>query len=613
MYGQSPCWSMTRKITVAAALLFCGAVLCYSSTVDIHPGANIPNIVAQNPAGTTFIIYPGTYRLQANIVPKAGDSFIGQTACAPPKSACPAILSGARVIGPLAKFNGVNYEVTGQTQQGQHAAPTKVCLPGWLACNRPEDLFFDGKPYRHLYASSLPTIGPGEWWFDYVNHIIYFHDNPSGHTVETSVLDTIFHSTANNVTIQYLTVTGFASPLQDAGIDPIIAENVNPNSSLNWVIKNCEAYNNHGGGVRIAFGMKIYNNYLHDNGGMGIGGGTQSMNNSGVVIQGNTITRNNYANVYPSFAGAGIKFGYTAGVVLRGNVITNNLGGGIKFDVSSASPLIDGNIITDNVMGAGVAYEISVNGAVVRNNQLLRNSLPGSVPASSADLGSYASTGVNSYCNVIEIPNVGNANGSNGSSIVGSNRGSNPYPPYQFYKSTGNSFHHNTVIWQQGATGAVGYFLTDAANQPSFFHDNTPPDHNTYHLPSLSESHFVYDNNTTQANRGKTFTAYQGSGADIHGSADTIYDKGFPTVSITSPADQSSFTTSVTVQASAADNSGINRVEFLVDWNVAKTVSKAPFSFTWGNGASAGTHTIAAMAYSNAGINSCYAITIKKN
>src|SRR6266851_9271631 len=205
MRAHSPRYIFNSKITVAL-IAFCSAIVCQAGTVNIHPGDNIPSVVAANPTGTTFVIYPGMYRLQAHIVPKTGDTFIGQTACAPPKTSCPAILSGSRIIGPLAKFNGVIYEVTGQTQQGNVSLANTVCEPGYLACNLPEDLFFDGVPYQHLSASSLPLFGPRQWWFDYANNIIYFHDNPAGHTVETSVLDTAFDSAANNITIKYLTI-----------------------------------------------------------------------------------------------------------------------------------------------------------------------------------------------------------------------------------------------------------------------------------------------------------------------------------------------------------------------------------------------------------------------
>jgi parallel beta-helix repeat protein len=605
MFAQSPWFFLSKRAATLALIVLCAAAVCSAATVNIQPGDNIPSIVASNPAGTTFVIYPGTYRLQAHIVPKTGDSFVGQTACAPPASKCPAILSGSKVIGSLATFNGTNYQVTGQTQQGEVSLSNSVCVPGYLACNLPEDLFFDGVPYQHLYANSLPAIGAGQWWFDYATHTIYFHDNPAGHTVETSVLDTAFDSLANNVTIQYLTVEEFANPLLRAGIEPTVG-NASSSWSLNWVIKDCELLNNHGGGVRVAFGTQVYNSYIHNNGTIGISGGTASTTPSGIIIQGNTINNNNYANMLPATGSGGIKLGDTANAVVRGNTISNNGGAGIHFDTSSANPLVDGNIVTGNYGGNGFGFEISLQSATVRNNVFLNNALAGPVPAASAAVGSYASTGLNAYCNVVEVPNVA---GTVGMIVMGSDRGYNANPPYQYLTSTGNDFHHNTVIWESGANATVGYALNDAAHQPNFFADNTPPDNNTYHLPSLSDANFVYDNNDTQDNTSKTFSEYQAAGADIHGSADTNNTSGYPTVTITSPADQSSVTSPVTIAATASDASGISKVEFYVDWNLQETVTSSPYSFDW-TGASAGTHTVAAMAYSNAGIRSCYAATL---
>lgn len=608
MFTQSPSCILSKRISTYALLAFVSAVVCHAATVSIHPGQDIPTVVAQNPAGTTYVIYPGTYRLTRHIVPKAGDRFIGQTACAPPKTSCPAILTGSTIIGPLAKLNGAYYEVTGQTQQGMITAPnTVVCQPGYLACTRPEDLFFDNVPYRHLYASSLPSIGAGQWWFDYAKHIIYFRDNPAGHVVETSVLDTAFLSTASNVTFQYLTIKGFANPIQRAGIEPTNGNPV-PTSSVNWVIKNCDFYNNHAAGVRVAFGLQLYNSYLHDNGSLGIDGGTNSGAPSGVIIQGNVISHNNYAKVLSASGAGGFKVGYTTNLILRGNTITYNDGTGVHFDQTSANPLVDGNVITDNAGGAGIGYEISVNSAVIRNNIVLRNALPDLVPISTVQLGSYASEGVAMYCNVLQVPN---SRGADALVVNASNRGYNTFAPFQYLMSKGNIFHHNTVIWDAGARGVVGYRQFDAAHQPNFFADNPPPDYNTYHLPSLSATNFIYDHNNTQQNTRKTFSQYQAAGADIHGSADANYTSGFPTVAITAPADQSSFTNGVTVKATAGDKSGIHRVEFYVDWKLRATVVGPPYSYNWTNG-TPGWHTVTAMAYSNAGIRSCFAVTVDK-
>jgi parallel beta-helix repeat protein len=559
MCNQSPV--SVNRCTIVIFLLICSASLCYSSTVDIHPGQNIPDIVAQNPAGTTFIIYPGTYRLTAHIVPKNGDSFIGETSCAPPQNTCPAILTGSKVIGSLAKFNGTNYEVTGQTQQGRVTQPTKVCEPGYLACNRPEDLFFDGVPYQHLYAASMPAIGSGQWWFDYTNHVIYFHNNPAGHTVETSVLDTAFFSSANNVTLQYLTITGFASPLQEAGVEPTNG-NLTRSSSANWQIKNCEIYNNHGAGVRVGYEIGIHNSYIHTNAIVGIIGGTQSTSASGIVVEGNTINSNNFAKALPSWGAGGFKVGQTSGVVVRGNTISMNDGDGIHFDTSSENVLVDGNMLVQNTGGAGIAYEISLSSALIRNNVVLKDGLSDGVSISTAGVGTYDSSGVTAYCNVIEVPSV---KGTSGLMIVASNRGYNVISPFQYLTATGNTFHHNTVFWDSGATGMVGFQQGDVAHQPNFFINNPAPDYNSYHLRSMSDANFMYDNNLSGENDRKTFTEYQAAGADIHGSADTNVNNGYPTVKITSPLDQTSFKGSTTVQATASDKSGINRVAFYVD------------------------------------------------
>jgi parallel beta-helix repeat protein len=607
MFAQSPWFFLSKRAATLALIVLCAAAVCSAATVNIQPGDNIPSIVASNPAGTTFVIYPGTYRLQAHIVPKTGDSFVGQTACAPPASKCPAILSGSKVIGSLATFNGTNYQVTGQTQQGEVSLSNSVCVPGYLACNLPEDLFFDGVPYQHLYANSLPAIGAGQWWFDYATHTIYFHDNPAGHIVETSVLDTAFDSLANNVTIQYLTVEEFANPLLRAGIEPTVG-NASSSWSVNWVVKDCELFDNHGAGVRVVFGTQVYNSYIHNNGTIGINGTTASMTPSGIIIQGNTISNNNYANMLPASGSGGIKLGYTAKAVIRGNTISNNGGAGIHFDSSSSSPLVDSNIVTGNYGGNGFGFEISLQSATVRNNVFANNAIQGIVPAASAAVGSYAATGLNAYCNVVEIPNAARTVGM---IVMGSDRGYNAYSPYQYLTSTGNDFHHNTVIWESGASAPVGYAQNDAAHQPNFFADNTTPDNNTYHLPSLSDANFVYDNNNSQENSHKTFSEYQAAGADIHGSADTNNTSGYPTVTITSPADQSSVTGSVTIAATASDASGISKVEFYVDWNLQETVNASPYSFDWTNGTS-GTHTLAAMAYSEAGIRSCHAVTVTK-
>jgi parallel beta-helix repeat protein len=600
-----------RSIRTAATLVviaFCGLSVAHAGTVDIKPGADIPSVVNDSPAGTTFVIYPGTYRLTEPIIPKNGDTFTGETACAPPTTSCPAIISGSRVIGPLAIQDGTNYKVTSQTQQGAvEIAPTR-CQPGYTGCIYPEDLFFDGVPYTHLNSGSLPTIASGQWWFDYANNTIYFHDNPAGHVVETSVVPSAFSGWANNVTISGLTIKEFAVPSPFAAVG--LPGNTSMTEGLNWTVKNCELLLNHASAVRSSgLGIQILNNYIHNNGEIGIMGGTGATSATQstpdrIVIAGNTISNNNYAHFLAGYASGGIKIGSTTGAVIRDNTITNNDGAGIHFDTNVVSPLVDGNTVTGNASGGGIQYEISLTAATFRNNIVLKNgvNLPTEPATSNTSISSEDSVGVNSYCNVIEVP-VGA--GANGWVVQNGKRTDNPAP------SSGNYFHHNTVFWDSGATGWVGFYQNDAANQPLFFTTNRAPDYNTYHIPSTSLKNFIYDNNLSGDNTRITFSQYQANGADVHGTVDTKYNVGHPTVKITSPADGATVT-KPTITATASDASGISKVEFYVDWNLQETVTESPFSFNWSNGTS-GSHTVAAMAYSDAGVRSCYAVTLHNN
>ncbi|MGA9542763.1 MAG: Ig-like domain-containing protein [Candidatus Sulfotelmatobacter sp.] len=592
---------------------------CLSSSA---PCLTIAHAESLSAAGDTINIAAGTYRLSTGhtstagyITVKSNQTFVGP-ACTPTSAPCEAVISGGISIGGLALGPDAsgNWYVTAQTQHGL-VNTSASCDPGWAGCAYPEDLFFNGVPLQHLVASSEPTLTATQWWFDYTNHIIYFHQNPEGNTVETSVLETAFSpNRANNVTINGLTFEEFASSVQSAAIDPAYGTTPTSNVGINWTIENSYVTLNHGSGIRGDFGMQVLNNVLTNNGNLGIGGGPLAGNlpvtPSGVLIEGNTVTNNNYAHVLPDFGAGGMKFGNNADVVVRGNIVQNNLGNGIHFDDNSWDPLIDGNTVTGNLdpaststgNGNGILCEISEGGCTIRNNVVLFEGQFGSVA-----LQSSTTSDAQIYCNVV----TQTGNNSLVWAVNTTNRGYFTNPPNlgAYIVSTGNWFHHNAVIWNTEQPGQVGYYQHDATNQPSFFANNTPPDYNTYHGPSTSTSQFVYDNNNSGSNTPKTFANYQIAGADVHGTFDTLYTRGFPTVSITSPADQSFVTSPVTVAATASDVSGISNVELYVDWNLAATATNSPYNFTLSE-LTPGAHTVAAVAYSNAGIRNCYAVTL---
>jgi hypothetical protein len=74
-----------------------------------------------------------------------------------------------------------------------------------------------------------------------------------------------------------------------------------------------------------------------------------------------------------------------------------------------------------------------------------------------------------------------------------------------------------------------------------------------------------------------------------------------PTVAITYPANQQTVQGTVAVSATASDDRGISRVEFLVDGSLKSTDTAFPYQFIWETGSeTAGTYTLVVRAYDTA-------------
>jgi hypothetical protein len=603
--------------------------------------------LGKSSAGDTFSLGPGLYRLSpctpASCPPgssssgylnaKNNQTFAGQQSCAPASAPCAAVVSGSILIGgtscaakgcasgPPDSYG--NWAVSNQFQQGKFNNIPRSCDRNWDGCNYPEDLYINGVPMQHVAASSEAeaALGNDQWWFDYSNHIVYFHQDPASvNTIETSVLKTLFNPNGvSGITVRDLTVEEFAVQNGQAGaIDPSFGAQSGFSNGLNWTVKNSYITLNHGIGIRLGAGMHVLNNVVTKNGNIGVGGGPSAGPNitpSGIVIQGNVITYNNYSHSSPGYQAGGFKTGNTANIVFRGNNVSYNIGQGVHFDDDSLYPLVDGNVITYNAdpigqgsASCGLCLEVSFGGAIFRNNYLAYNG-NGAPGGPNYQMSSATSVGMEAYCNVIETAKNPGGGYEGAFLVAAANRGRNPNEPYRGepFRSKNNFVHHNTVIWDPGSIADVGYFIYDKDNQSDFFSVNTPPDYNEYHAYDSGLVQFVYGN-IRGTNSATNFRNYQRSGAEPHSTIDTANSKGFPIVTITSPADQSSVTYPVTVSATASDNSGIRQVQFLVDWAPMTTVKTPPYTYTW-TGAP-GSHVVVAMASSNAGVRNCYAVTL---
>jgi len=600
------------KLTVFASLtllVFCaGQPHAAAATVEINPGADIVALVASSPAGTTFVFSAGTYRMQNPIDAKGGDVFVGPCGKPPCAASSQAVLNGSKLLTTF-QHSGSYYYVTDQMQQGRVTIASTGCMTGYSGCIYPEDLYFDNTPLIHV--TTFADVGPGKWFFDYPGHTIYFYDDPSGHKVETSVTDAAFSpGPANDVTVKGLTIEKFATPMMTGAIGGVGTGVGNETAGANWVVESNEIRLNHADGVRINYGWQILDNFIHNNGNVGVGGG---LGDSGampsrVVIQGNEISYNDFAHVNGNLGAGGIKVLSTRGIIIRGNYIHDNTGAGLHLDTDNYTALIDHNTITDNTL-AGAGLEVSYS-ATVRNNSLLRNGYiypSGKSWLYGAQLLSSTSQNVEAYCNTAEL----SAQGGTGMNII-----AQPRLPSQNQLSINNYYHHNTFVFD-GDSGFIGGAFVNVARtngrtEAAYFVKNRF-DYNDYHFPDLSRKAIKWNVYTGGRWWGETltFAGFQAVGQEAHGKADTLYTSKVPTVAITSPSDQSIVSGVVDIKGTASDATSVSKVEFYVDWALQSTTSSDSFSFAWNtNNVKAGQHTVVAMAYNSEGVRSCYGLTL---
>lgn len=310
-------------------------------TVTVNPGENLQALVNQYPGSTTFTLTPGTYRLQS-VVPKSYDSFIGQTG---------AIISGAALLTNFTT-NGAYW--MSQVQVTQAASYPGQCGSANPACIYPEDLFFNSVPKTRV--TSLSAVGPGKWYLDYSTGTAYMGDDPNGSTVEISLLPYAFTGAATSVTISNLIIEKYACVAETGAVNGAAGSNY-------WAVGGNEVRYNHGTGIRTGDGMYIYNNNVHNNGQLGIGGG-----GTGVLVQSNQISYNNYSGYSYYWEAGGAKFASIQQLTFQYNFSYNNAGPGFWVDINSQNVICNSNQFTNNIE-AGVLSEIS-NNVTISNNYI---------------------------------------------------------------------------------------------------------------------------------------------------------------------------------------------------------------------------------------------------
>jgi parallel beta-helix repeat protein len=425
------------------------------AAVVIYPGTDIQRQVDASAPGSTFLLKSGVHRMQT-IRPKEGDAFLGEQGT---------VLSGAR---PLTDFvrSGSYWVATGQTQQGiqNHG----VCQPGFPRCTFPEQLFFDSEGLQHV--ASLGELGPGRWYFDYDADRIYFADDPTWHRVETSVTAMAFAPTADHVTISGLTVERFANIAQQGAI--------HGEGRSDWVVTNNEVRWNHGTGIRVGAHAVVRQNYVNNNGQLGI-----SASGADILVENNEIYLNNRARFFTRWEAGGAKFVATSNLVVRGNYSHRNGGPGLWTDIDNVNTLYEYNTTDDNEL-MGIYHEIS-DAAVIRNNIVRRNGFGYPDWIAGAGILVAGSPNVEIYGNYLE-------SNADGIGAVQQNRGSGAYGPHELWNLW---VHDNVIASTDGWTGMV----EDVGDAACFTSRNNHFERNQYRLGPKTFYFTWMDNELTEA------------------------------------------------------------------------------------------------------------------
>ncbi|WP_131113609.1 right-handed parallel beta-helix repeat-containing protein [Lichenihabitans psoromatis] len=446
-----------------------------SGAIDLPVGANYQQIIDDAGPGATFWFAGGVHNLTTPIVPLAGQTFLGAPG---------AVLDGSRTLTSFTEQNGL-YVAGGQTQEGMRN-DTAVTAPGAARGGYPETFFLDGKPLTPV--ASTADVKSGTFYLDYDTKQVYLGDNPAGHTVQAGIASAAFASTAANVTISNLTIQHFDSPVQQGAIQ----------GGQNWTVENNEVASNFGVGIKVQDGSTIKDNYVHDNGEMGLGG-----SGANITVDHNDIASNGgWAGIDPNWEGGGEKFSQTSNLLVENNYSHDNHGPGLWTDIDNINTTYSGNLVVDND-GAGITHEISyaakITGNTVEGNGA---TLKGEGSPWGAQIQIQNSQNVEVSDNKVDM-----SGGLNGIMLIQQDRGSGAYGEHT---TTNNSVHDNTIVNSSGS-GMTGGFadydkqgLLDGSN--SFAN-------NTYNASGTTDN-WRWGDETV----GDTFAQYQKDSGQDQGS-----------------------------------------------------------------------------------------------
>ncbi|MFE4228300.1 right-handed parallel beta-helix repeat-containing protein [Arthrobacter sp. NPDC056886] len=446
----------------------------------MEPGADLAQVAESQPEGAVVCLAQGRFMVDRPIRPKASQTFRGSENTV---LAGDVPVEGWRAVGAVWTARGhlpADYEKSGQCEDAQ-SNPCQVA----------ETLFLDGHPIRRVMTRN--AVAAATFYADYAANVLYLSQDPTGRAATLARTRTAITSTAPAVSIEHLTIRGFANLAQQGAV--VVG-------GQDWTVRDCTVTANHGVGIMMveADKARITGNTIVANGQLGLG----QYRSQGVRIENNRIVNNNTAEFWRAdWESGGIKVTRSSSTIAN-NDISNNLGVGVWVDVAG-----DGVGITDNKIAGnaadGVRYEIS------RNGRITGNAVTGNGLALKRGAGTGLLTGagitVNTSSDVTIEKNAVSGN-LNGIGIQARPRGEGPWGEYVLKNVV---VAGNLVDLRGPDTATTGYVEAGSLTRP--------PDvgsirfqSNRYVLKDVTAPKFKYQGDELD------FEGWQGAGNDTVGS-----------------------------------------------------------------------------------------------
>ncbi len=344
-----------------------GALYVANGGSDTNPGtlaapfATIHKAIAAAPAGGTIVVRGGTYRESLGSIGKP------LTIQAYPHEQ-PWVKGSVVVSSFTPVANGWSTPFT--TPMCDNCYPAQALASDHPAAGLPEQVFVDGAPLQQVTSAGALTTGT--FYVDRANGQIILNDDPTGHTVEVTVLASAFS----------IGTKGSGSIIRGLGFEHWATVYQNGTNVAAMISGSNVTIDNDTFAWSSSRGLGIYgsndvvtNSHFVDNGMNGVTGNKIG----GLDFENNEVAFSNYEHwdITPSpFAQiGGVKLTGAANTVMRGNDFHDNYSNGLWFDCQSHGQTIIDNTVENNA-GHGIAVEISAN-SIIAGNVIAENGRDG--------------------------------------------------------------------------------------------------------------------------------------------------------------------------------------------------------------------------------------------